>query len=518
MRKALCLLAFVLGGVVFALTVGSKAASASETLPLIGQEQTATNTNSTTQDAAAEATTKQANVNLPVSVLSWGSNGGDVDQSNSADTTAVATNENSTAQKVDQDQQADAGSRGTSHAPKSAGSGIDQDQTATNDNTTDQRSDATATTKQANVNAPISVLSWGANNGDVEQSNDADTTAKAGNSNGTDQRVYQDQQAASQGLGGGIAQSQDATNGNETTQGATADAATYQANVNVPVSVLSWGSNGGDVDQSNSADTKAYAANDNWTGQVVDQNQDAKIVAPHKPATDHGGYPKPHQPGPQPCKCDGQGPKDPGPIGHPGSIDQSQTGSNTNSTTQDAVAEATTEQGNLNLPVSILSWGANGGDVDQANYARTTAAAGNSNGTYQSVDQGQKAQVADKGSHASRPHKPRKSPHDCGCSHPKPTHGQPATITQSQEGANRNDTTQDAYADATTKQKNVNLPFSFLSWGDDKGDCGCGGYGKHGHEDGVRQRNGAETSAFAGNANRTRQTIVQAQEALIGRR
>ena len=75
MRKALLLLLFVVGGVAFALTVGSKAASAS-TLPLIQQEQSGTNQNRTDQDAKADATTQQANVNLPISILSWGANGG----------------------------------------------------------------------------------------------------------------------------------------------------------------------------------------------------------------------------------------------------------------------------------------------------------------------------------------------------------------------------------------------------------------------------------------------------------
>ena len=106
MRKALFLLAFVLGGVAFALMVGSKTASASVLPPLLSQEQSATNTNSTGQDAAASATTKQANLNLPVSVLSWGSNTGDVDQSNSAGTKAYAGNRNGTDQSVEQGQQA----------------------------------------------------------------------------------------------------------------------------------------------------------------------------------------------------------------------------------------------------------------------------------------------------------------------------------------------------------------------------------------------------------------------------
>src|SRR5262245_11076408 len=134
MRKALFLLLFLVGGVAFALTVGSKAASASVLPPILGQEQSGTNSNHTSQDASADATTKQANVHLPVSILSWGSNNGDVDQSNAADTKAYADNDNGTDQTVDQDQQAADEGRGTPHAATPAKSGIDQDQSAANDN------------------------------------------------------------------------------------------------------------------------------------------------------------------------------------------------------------------------------------------------------------------------------------------------------------------------------------------------------------------------------------------------
>lgn len=73
--------------------------------------------------------------------------------------------------------------------------GIDQDQAAANNNRTKQRADADATTKQANVNIPVSVLAFKANNGDVTQSNDATTAAKASNDNSTWQAVLQDQRA-----------------------------------------------------------------------------------------------------------------------------------------------------------------------------------------------------------------------------------------------------------------------------------------------------------------------------------
>jgi hypothetical protein len=605
MRKLLFLLLFVLGGVAFALTVGSSAADAS-LLPGLGQDQSATNTNSTSQDAGADASTKQANVNLPVSILSLGSNNGDVDQSNEADTKAYADNSNGTDQSVEQDQQAKVdGSRGTSH-DKGSGTGIDQSQSAGNDNSTEQGAEATAGTSQLNVNAPISVLSWGANNGDVDQHNDATTTAGASNGNATLQSVDQGQRAASggSGAGGGVEQSQEGWNSNETTQQAAAEATTEQANVNLPISILSWGSNNGDVDQSNKADTKAYADNSNGTAQSVDQGQQAWVAGD----TGHGdkGYGHKGQHGPAivqdqtagndnsteqwadasattkqanlnapisilswgggGCGC-GKSDGDVDQSNHAdtkayatndnvtyqtvdqaqdafargfgfGRIDQSQSAGNSNRTEQGAEANARTKQANVNVPISVLSWGANNGDVEQGNQARTVAGASNSNATLQSVDQTQQA----KAEGVRRPHKPERphQPDHCGCQahHPKPHHPRPQhpskpdhcgckphhpvkpvpVITQTQDASNRNDTTQNAYADAVTEQKNVNFPISFFSFGGDGGhDCGCKKHGG-GHGDGVRQRNDAETKAYATNDNLTLQSIRQWQEALIGRR
>jgi hypothetical protein len=73
------------------------------------------------------------------------------------------------------------------------GSALDQVQQAANTNSTSQSADSSATTKQANVNAPISVLSKGSNNGDVHQSNDATTISKSENNNQTKQSNDQQQ-------------------------------------------------------------------------------------------------------------------------------------------------------------------------------------------------------------------------------------------------------------------------------------------------------------------------------------
>jgi len=85
----------------------------------------------------------------------------------------------------------DGGSNGT----------LDQVQQATNTNSTSQSAESTATTKQVNVNAPISVLSKGSNNGDVHQSNDATTVAKSQNDNTTNQSNTQNQHGSVQGGG-----------------------------------------------------------------------------------------------------------------------------------------------------------------------------------------------------------------------------------------------------------------------------------------------------------------------------
>jgi len=100
---------------------------------------------------------------------------------------------------------------------------LQQTQHGSNTNSTDQDASADASTKQWNVNAPIAILSPGANGGDVRQSNDATTTAWAGNANATDQGVSQSQEAKPGGsgchtCGGGGDQSQDASNDNETNQ------------------------------------------------------------------------------------------------------------------------------------------------------------------------------------------------------------------------------------------------------------------------------------------------------------
>jgi hypothetical protein len=347
------------------------------------------------------------------------------------------------------------------------GSAIEQTQTATNTNTTDQTADSSAETYQVNVNAPISILSYGSNNGDVDQSNNADTTAVSYNGNDTGQSIGQGQTASTgDGSscdpcdgGGSISQDQEGSNSNETTQEANSEATTTQVNVNAPIAILSANSNNGDVNQSNEADTTAYSGNSNSTAQGVTQDQGA--------TTDGSG---------DGCGCGADG----------GAITQSQDGSNSNSTDQTADSTASTEQWNVNVPISVLSHGSNNGDVQQSNEADTTAWSSNQNATGQSIDQSQSASAGGSGCDA------------CGSG---------GDISQNQSGSNENSTHQEAISEATTEQKNLNLPISVLGFGGHS--CGCSG--SSGGD--VTQSNDADTTAYSGNVNATEQAIGQSQEA-----
>jgi hypothetical protein len=70
---------------------------------------------------------------------------------------------------------------------------IQQTQTATNQNITSQSATSEASSKQTNINAPISILSVGSNDGGVSQSNKGSASSKAGNVNGTEQDNHQSQ-------------------------------------------------------------------------------------------------------------------------------------------------------------------------------------------------------------------------------------------------------------------------------------------------------------------------------------
>jgi hypothetical protein len=145
-----------------------------------GAEQSA----STDQDATSQATSKQVapvNLNVPVQILSFGSNGGDTQQSNNSTAKSSAINEAGTQQSADQDQRSGSGS---------AFQGASQSASTDQDATSSAKSEQIA---PVNVNAPIQILSFGHNGGDTQQSNNSTAQSFAGNQAGTTQVVDQAQ-------------------------------------------------------------------------------------------------------------------------------------------------------------------------------------------------------------------------------------------------------------------------------------------------------------------------------------
>jgi hypothetical protein len=177
-----------------------------------------------------------------------------VNQSNSAINTATATNTNATIQALLQ---------GSAKPGALAKYGM----FASLLNGTSQAASAAVLNIQANIYAPVSVFSPGANSGAVNQSNTATNTATATNTNTTDQSAAQ---ALAGGSGGG---GQDASLSNGTDQAADASIWNAQFNIFAPVAVFSPGANSGAVTQSNTATNTATASNDNDTTQSADQAQ-----------------------------------------------------------------------------------------------------------------------------------------------------------------------------------------------------------------------------------------------------
>ena len=277
--------------------------------PTNGISQMGANFNSTHQKAQSQAETNQKNVNTPFSLFTVGSNDGNVQQRNQAETESAAVNHNGTDQNVAQDQQvtspqksSDCGcdnggyethhkhhrhdgndnydNKGDNHPSQSG----DVFQRGSNDNSTKQHASSSAETSQVNVNAPISAFSVGSNDGNVQQGNQAETESYASNQNGTSQDVGQaqatsksdsscgpDSYGKSGSNNGDVSQS--GRNSNSTDQSASSRAETNQKNINVPISLFSVGSNDGSVQQGNTANTNSAAANSNGTSQFLGQDQ-----------------------------------------------------------------------------------------------------------------------------------------------------------------------------------------------------------------------------------------------------
>jgi hypothetical protein len=226
------------------------------------------------QDAAALSFAAQAgasNENTPVRVASKG-DGGDVEQSNSVDSSATAANLNALKQDADQDQAGGAGI-----AIQAIGQSAKNEQGAL-------ALSAALQLGASNSNSPVAVAGKGGS-GDVEQSNSVRSAATALNANLTKQDADQDQwgrkDCGCHGIGiQAIGQE------SKSEQGALAASLAVQAfghgkcgcpsggNSNAPVGVGSYGS-GGSVHQSNSVSSSATALNLNALFQDADQDQSA---------------------------------------------------------------------------------------------------------------------------------------------------------------------------------------------------------------------------------------------------
>ena len=201
----------------------------------------------------------------------------------------------------------------------------------------------------------------------MNQSNDVSSSASASNHNFTDQDIDQDQSSAHgcgcQAGGEGI---QIAEQSSWSRQGAGAFSLATQTgarNDNSPVRVLSEG-NDGRVSQSNSVDSDASATNSNYTDQDADQSQ--------RSSSDPRG-----------CGCNGLG------IQVLGQQSRSEQGALAASAAVQDFGHAECgchPAGNSNNPVRVWSPGSDG-SVSQANSAKSTATAANSNSTDQDARQ-----------------------------------------------------------------------------------------------------------------------------------
>jgi hypothetical protein len=316
--------------------------------------QTSSQAAANEQAAAALSLATQtgaSNTNVPVRVGSSGDNG-DVSQTNSVDSEANASNENSAEQSVDQDQSSGSGS---GSCCKSGSTGV---QTADQDAKSKQAALAASKAEQkgaSNTNASIRVLSPG-NDGNVWQTNSVDSDATASNRNSSDQDATQTQSAGS-GSGTGIQVADQDAKSEQAALAASIAKQDHPSNTNTPIRVLSPG-NGGNVVQSNSVDSDASAKNSNDVDQTVDQTQ-------------RGG---------SDCKCHG------GSTGIQTSDQSSKNG-------QLALGFSAAEQKgakNSNEPIRVKSPG-NDGNVWQANSVDSDARASNRNDVDQDATQTQSA-------------------------------------------------------------------------------------------------------------------------------
>jgi hypothetical protein len=337
LKRILWRLTAASSGVLVALSMSIGPASASgsgghppERHPVQAADQVA----GTEQNADSFAKSEQIlpiNANVPVQILSLGSNGGDTKQSNNSTAQSAAVNEAQTDQSVHQaqswkpDDHKGHDQKGHDGWKPDDRKGHDQKghdrckpedrkghdgwkpepsafQTAEQKAWTDQDATSTAVSKQffpVNANVPVQILSLGHNGGDTQQSNNSTAKSFAGNFAWTGQSIDQGQSGwtgepkghDSKGHDGWKPddhKGHDQKGGHDSPafQGASQEASTDQnaessakseqilpVNVNAPVQILSLGSNGGDTSQSNNSTAESAAVNQAGTSQVIGQAQ-----------------------------------------------------------------------------------------------------------------------------------------------------------------------------------------------------------------------------------------------------
>ena len=290
--------------------------------------------------------------------------------------------------------------------------------------------------------------------------------------------------------GGDVTQSQDASNTNSTSQEASAESRAVQTaptNVYVPICLAKSCETGG-VEQSNTNSSgDAWAGNANHTGQSNEQSQQG--VGGDATTGD--------------ATTGGSGDATTGDA-HGGDVDQSQTASNTNETSQNASAESKAYQTapvNAYVPVCI-AYRCDTGGVSQSNTNTSgDASASNQNGTWQSNEQSQKGYGGD----ASTGDATTGSGNCCHSGDAESGKAYGGDVTQSQDASNSNSTSQSAYAKSKAVQTaptNVYVPVC-LAYRCDTG--------------GVEQSNtNSSGDAWAGNVNHTGQSNEQSQKGYGG--
>ncbi len=266
-------------------------------------------------------------------------------------------------------------------------------------------------------------------------------------------------------LTGTVHQDQTGTVENQTDQRSKAGVDNQQSNVYAPISILSPTSGDNHVEQGNKADNQAGSAVVNGTDQSATQDQTGTATTTDNSRDDSrdGGWDKGSK--------DSTG-SEGSDEGGSAAVDQSQTGTVANETTQSSKAGVDNRQTNVYAPISILSPTSGDNHVEQGNKADNSAGSVVVNGTDQSLDQGQTGTATttdnsrdeggwNNGGGMNDWNPTRTAPVPQG---PNGSDGGTAAdVDQSQTGTVKNSTDQKSTAEVENRQRNTFVPLSFLS-------------------------------------------------------